>query len=1028
MKDEGKSREQLMAELVELRRRNTELEALEAKSRLANKERDRILTLSQDLICIAGMDGFFKYVNPAWQNILGYTSEELLSHRFLDFIHPGDHAESNEEVAKLSAGQPTTDFENRYIHKDGSIRSISWTAITAPDEEIVYCTGRDITDRKLAEKALRDSEEWFRTIVLTAPSLLTITDVNGNNIYVSPNCEEITGYTQEELTGRVIWWVHEDDIPKAKEVFAGAFREGMGGRNFEYKAAKKNGELWYASSSWEPLRDREGKFNGVVFQTTDVTERKRAEEEIRETKETYERLADNADEAVFRVKPGATGARVVYVNPSAERIFGYTQLDWDCDPDLSSKIIHPDYAEKQRQILEEISTIKKPIRHSVLGWIAKDGREITMEYTIIPVIDGEGRVSCFESIGRDITEREQMEKALRESEEKHRTYVENAPYGIFIVDSNGKYVDANPAACLMTGYSREELLSMSVPELASPESRPENLGSFDRLRETGKVQTEVILRRKDGTDFHSSLEAVALSGNRFMAFCSDITERKQAEEMLRESEERLEALLDKSPIPTAVGGSDGAIISFNEALEELIGYGEAEITDVTDWTNRLYPDEEYREFVQENIRQALEGEEQECTEFTITCKDGSTRVVDFHTSFSNDGLIIQMLDITDRKRMEKELLRVEKLESIGVLAGGIAHDLNNLLTAVVGNISLARMYDNPADKDVRLAEAEKASMLIRDLTQQLLTFAKGGAPILETASIAELLRSSATFPLRGSNVRCEFSIPDSLWPAEIDEGQVNQVISNLVINAKQAMPEGGTIQISAENTIIGGEYVLPLEPGPYIKVSVEDEGIGVSEEHIQKIFDPFFTTKQAGSGLGLATSYSIIEKHNGYITAESQLGVGTKFHTYLPASPDGVLPAAEEEEKKPIMGKGRVLVVDDEKHVRDTAAEMLGSIGYKITIALDGTEAIEVYRQAKDMGLPYDAVIIDLTIPGGMGGGKTIRQLIELDPEVKAIVSSGYSNDPIMADFGHYGFKGVIAKPYRIRELSEVLHKVIVGT
>ena len=374
-------------------------------------------------------------------------------------------------------------------------------------------------------------------------------------------------------------------------------------------------------------------------------------------------------------------------------------------------------------------------------------------------------------------------------------------------------------------------------------------------------------------------------------------------------------------------------------------------------------------------------------------------------------------------------MKIQKLESIGVLAGGIAHDFNNVLTAILGNISLARMHaeaERASDKITkRLADAERISMQAKDLTQQLLTFARGGAPIKKASSIAELLSDSAAFASRGSNVRCEFSIPGNLWAVEIDEGQMNQVISNIIINATQATPDGGVIKLHAENLTVESGDVLPLEEGKYVRVSVEDQGVGIPEEHLQKIFDPYFTTKQKGSGLGLATSYSIIRQHDGHITAESQVGVGTIFHIYLPAFPGEKL-IKEGVEEEPIAGVGRILVMDDEKHIRDLAAEILSSIGYEVTTTIDGAEAIELCIEAVESGNPFDVVIMDLTIPGGMGGKQTVRKLMEIDPEVKAIVSSGYSNDPVMADFREYGFKGVIAKPYEIRELSQVIHKAMV--
>ncbi len=282
--------------------------------------------------------------------------------------------------------------------------------------------------------------------------------------------------------------------------------------------------------------------------------------------------------------------------------------------------------------------------------------------------------------------------------------------------------------------------------------------------------------------------------------------------------------------------------------------------------------------------------------------------------------------------------------------------------------------------------------------------------------------------LRGSNVRCEFSIPDDLWSVEIDKGQMNQVINNIVINASQAMAHGGTVEVRAENITIAAEYGLPLRDGKYVKISIEDHGIGIPKADLPKIFDPFFTTKQAGNGLGLATSYSIVEKHSGHITVKSELGVGTAFHIYIPASPVRILAEEQKMEDVPTTGEEKILVMDDEEHIRDLAAGILNSLEYEVATAVDGAEAVELYKNAENSGEPFDAVILDLTVPGGIGGSAAIQELIRIDPEVKAIVSSGYSNDPIMINFAEYGFKGVIAKPYRAIELSEVLRGVMTDT
>jgi PAS domain S-box-containing protein len=508
----------------------------------------------------------------------------------------------------------------------------------------------------------------------------------------------------------------------------------------------------------------------------------------------------------------------------------------------------------------------------------------------------------------------------------------------------------------------------------------------------------------------------------------------QSQKALRASEKKYRELVENANTIILRIDTDGRITFFNEFAQSFFGYSGDEILG-KNVVGTIMPErdssgldfmamiedigrnpERYTNYESENIRRNGE------------------RVWIIWTNkaiYDKDGRVTEILcvgnDITERKRMEAELLKAQKLESIGILAGGIAHDFNNLLMAILGNITLAKMYSTPEDKVfANLIEAEKASLRAKDLTQQLLTFSKGGAPIKKTASIAELLKDSATFALRGSNVRCEFCLPDDLWPAEVDEGQISQVINNLIINADQAMPEGGVIKVRAENMTVKPEHNLPLKEGKYIKITIEDQGTGISKEHLPKIFDPYFTTKQKGSGLGLATAYSIIKRHDGYISVESELGVGTTFHIYLPASEKELLKKKDEKERL-FVGKGKILVMDDEEAVREVVGNMLKFLGYKVEFARDGTEAIELYKKAKESEKPFDAVILDLTVPGGMGGREAIQKLLEIDPKVKAIVSSGYSNDPIMSDFKKYGFRGVVAKPYKVKELSEELHKVMMG-
>jgi len=397
------------------------------------------------------------------------------------------------------------------------------------------------------------------------------------------------------------------------------------------------------------------------------------------------------------------------------------------------------------------------------------------------------------------------------------------------------------------------------------------------------------------------------------------------------------------------------------------------------------------------------------------------------------GVVTVFRDITQQRKSEEELLKAGKLESVGILAGGIAHDFNNILTVVIGNVSLAKLYKGSEEKLIkRLTATEEALVQAKALTNQLLTFSTGGAPIKKTMFISSLIKDSVKFALRGSNVKCLFSLSDNLWSVKIDQGQINQVFNNLIINADQAMIEGGTIWVRAENTTIGKlekDLYPSLSKGNYVKISIKDQGVGIPQEHFSKIFDPYFTTKQTGTGLGLAISYSIVKNHKGHLIVESKLGRGTSFHIYLPASMEKVSPKrftpGKEMGKSLLLGQGKILVMDDERMLRDVAGAMLTKLGYKVEFAKDGEEAVKAYAWAKEQNQPFSAVIMDLTIPGGMGGEETIKKIIEIDPNVRAIVSSGYSTDPIMADFRRYGFCGCINKPYSIQELGKTLHDVI---
>jgi len=516
----------------------------------------------------------------------------------------------------------------------------------------------------------------------------------------------------------------------------------------------------------------------------------------------------------------------------------------------------------------------------------------------------------------------------------------------------------------------------------------------------------------------------------------EIQQRETAENRLASEKELLAVTLRSIGDGVITTDISGSVVLMNKVAEDLTGWSQE------DATGR--PLQEIFHIINERSREVCESPVEKvmksgqivglANHTALISRDGRELIIADSGAPIRDkesviiGVVLVFRDITEQQLTEKELIKIRKLESVGILAGGIAHDFNNILAAILGNINLALFDKDLKDRTKNLlAEAEKASLRAKDLTQQLLTFARGGEPVKEASSLESIIKDSANFVLHGDKVACRFDIPADLWLVDIDKGQISQVIQNIVLNASHAMPEGGIIKLSCANVSAGEKPLFPLlKKGRLVKIRIEDSGIGIPAKIIEKIFDPYFSTKHDGSGLGLAISQSIISKHGGHISVESSSGVGTTFTLYLPASTQT---KAQEDQKFEIYdttsSQAKILLMDDEKMVRTVAKAMLIRLGHEVVLSTNGEEAVQLYQEAFGTNKKFDFVIMDLTIPGGMGGKEAVQEILAIDSNAKVIVSSGYSNDPIMANCKDYGFIASIVKPYQLQELAKAISQFI---
>ncbi len=994
----------------------------------------RLFDLTHDLLGIVGFDGRLKQVNPAWSRTLGWTDKELLENLWIESVHPEDRLAALAAGEDLLAGKPVLSLENRYQCKDGSYRRITWDSFPDMEKRLIMIVGRDITERRRAEEALRKTEEKYRSIFEYAVEGIFQSTPEGRYISANPAMARMFGYeSPEELMADIAdikTQIYLD--PQHRAEFQRLMARDGFVKDFEYQIYRKDGRTLLISENARAVRNEQGDILYYEGFMQDISERKEAEALSRT-------LITKSPVGIYLLQD----RKFVVTNHWFQTITGYGEKE------LSKldfwQLVHPeDRSEVRTNAVKmlrgerltpyEYRTITK---RGETRWIMEtaasiqyQGKRATLGYFM------------------DTTEHKRAEAKLREQLIFQQALMDTIPSPIFYKNVQGIYLGCNKAFGDFLGLTKEEIIGKSVYDI-SPKDLADKYFEMDSalFRQPGVQIYDFSAIHADGARHdvtyykatYSNIDG-ALAG--LVGVMMDISDRKRAQEALQESEQRLANIIDFLPDATLVIDKEGAVIAWNKAIEEMTGVKAEDMVGRGNYEYALPFYGERRPILidlvhnpQEKLEKYTdvkrEGPSLSAVVYFPTFKGReaylfgkASLLLDSHGNYA--GAIESIRDITDLQKAEAERLRLGKLESLGLLAGGIAHDFNNILTAIIGNISLAMLNHKMAGQvQERLMAAEKACLQAQTLARQLLTFAKGGAPVKKITSVATTLDESVMFACRGSKARCEIRIPDDLWCVEADPGQLGQVFQNLIINAVQAMPTGGTIDIGAENLRLKESRDVPLSPGKYVKVSLRDQGIGIPAGYLPKIFDPYFTTKQAGSGLGLATAFSIIQNHHGHISVESTMGVGTTFHIFLPASDQQKVPQPGPE-RKALLGKGKILVMDDEEIVREVLGKMLANLGYEAKFAQDGAEAIEKFAAAQQTGDKFEAVILDLTVPGGIGGKDTIRKLLDIDPQVKAIVSSGYSDDPIMANFKAYGFSGVIAKPYKVLDLSEILHDIII--
>ena len=770
----------------------------------------------------------------------------------------------------------------------------------------------------------------------------------------------------------------------------------------------------------------------IIFLSIYIFQRKRAARALAQSEERFRSIIENADAGYFFVE---INGRIGAVNRAWARLYGY---------DRPEDVIGRNFVDLQKDDdIEQLKKILRGVLHNdarfLSGLFSRKMKDGTIGYHTYSAraVWLEGKAVGMEGFIIDTTALERTQNALAESERRFRSLFDAMTEGValheLIYDEHGiardyRIIDVNPAYEKHTGIPVDQARGRTSGLLYLDQSSP-YLDVFSRVAVSGEPAFLETYFQPMNRFF--SVSVFSPGPGQFATVFQDITERKHMEAALAAEKERLSVTLRSIGDGVIATDTEGRVTLMNEVAESLTGWtiSEARGKPLADVFRIIH--EETRQRCEDPVQKVLKsGHIVGLANHTVLiAKDGKEIIIADSAAPIRDtdnrtiGIVLVFRDTTDTKKMEEALRNAQKLEAIGILAGGIAHDFNNLLSGLYGYLELIRTEAAAGDCSKVSAGVEKAFSTYeraKGLTLQLLTFAKGGTPIRKIQSLDRIVRDGVMFMLSGSNIVAEFDIPQGGWFCNCDENQIAQVIDNITINARQAMPDGGRFYVVFKR-LSPKEAPPDMQQGPCIAISMRDTGEGIAAQHIANIFDPFFTTRAQGSGLGLATSYSIIKRHGGHISVQSRPGGGSEFFIYLPQA-EGE-PASVISEKMPAIQQatGNILVMDDEEFILDVAQAMLVAKGFDVTTALNGDEAVDQVREAIVAGRPFIATILDLTIPGGKGGREITAVLRDIDPKLKIVASSGYSEDPVMSNPSAFGFDARLVKPYRLDDLISLL-------